>query len=100
MDSCRVVEGFDGLYEAMKVWWGVEAAVVRERNGALRSAMGEMRGMGRVAVQGGKVSREMGGKRTEGVEGVLRELVKDGVKLPDGEFGACEGVSSCTGIHS
>ncbi|GJN92931.1 hypothetical protein Rhopal_005974-T1 [Rhodotorula paludigena] len=96
--ACRI-DGFEGLYDALRVWWGVEGAEIRQRMDRMGGE--ESSALGRVRVRDGRLVGwdEM---RQEGVgtgardmenqyarvawSEMLQGLIDEGVRLPDVDF--------------
>lgn len=87
VDACRV-DGFEEMYESLKVWWGMEAGEIRDR---MERMIGG-RGLGRVKVRKGQVRRwdevERERKGAGGEDSDARRAVQSMLEAVVGEFGA------------
>lgn len=98
--ACRI-DGFDEMYRSLRVWWGLEGSEIRDRMDRLGKA--GHGGLGRVRIRNGRLVRwrEMideglgvGAANLEGSqartawEEMLDELIREGVRLPDGASSA------------
>ncbi|GAA6058351.1 hypothetical protein JCM3770_005848 [Rhodotorula araucariae] len=90
--ACRI-DGFDELYDSLRVWWGVDGREMRDR----MERMGAAPAIQRVTVTDGKVVRRAervgagsGDTSDETASGALEEmlaaLIDEGVRLPDVDF--------------
>lgn len=94
--ACRI-DGFDEMYRSLAVWWGLEGSEIRDRMDRLGKA--GHGGLGRVRLRNGRLVRwremvEQGvgigaanledSQARTAWENMLDELIKEGVRLPDG----------------